>query len=91
MDRKTVAADRTHDALVAFLDAHLGAPRNDDVGPMLGQASLLRELPAVDVDARSLLLCSDAINAALTSEATREPLAAAPAVGRDARRTTHTS
>jgi hypothetical protein len=72
MHSTMVFADGTHDALVAFLDEHLGAPRNADVGPLFGQASLIRDLPPRVADAQSLQLCIDAVNVALSSEAIRE-------------------
>ena len=76
MQRKTFPADRTHDALVAFLEQHVGTPRTGDVGPLFGQASVIRDLTVRGDDARSRRLCVDAVNLALTSEAMREAPAA---------------
>jgi hypothetical protein len=59
-----------HDALVAFLDSHLGEAHRDDVGPLFGQASEIRDHGVADAEVKRLW--NEAVNAAVSSEATRE-------------------
>lgn len=70
MQRRLVPSTRTHDALVAFLDSHVGTPWRDDVGPLLGQASMIRDSGLAD--ARVMRYWNEAVNAAVSSEAVRE-------------------
>jgi hypothetical protein len=57
------------DELAAFLDAHVGAPWRDDVGPWIGQASILRATGIPD--AETLRLWNAAVTAAVSTEAVR--------------------
>ncbi len=59
-----------HDALVAFLDSHIGAAYRDDVGPLFGQASEIRDHGVADAEVKRLW--NEAVNVAVSSEATRE-------------------
>lgn len=70
MQRNVLAETRTHDALVAFLDEHAGATYANDVGPLIGQACELRDHPSADAGTRRWW--QEAVNVALTSEASRE-------------------
>ena len=65
--------------LSAFLDSHLGGTYRDDVGPLFGQASAIRDHVFADETTRRW---HEAVNAALSSEASRE----APAQRRATRR-----
>ena len=58
---------RTHDALVAFLDSHVGAQYRDDVGPLFGQASEIRDHGIADAEVKRYW--NEAVNVALSSEA----------------------
>jgi hypothetical protein len=59
-----------HEALVEFLDSHLGAPYVDDVGPLFGQASEIRDHGIADAEA--MRLWNEAVNVAVSSEAMRD-------------------
>ena len=59
-----------HDALVAFLDLHAGETHSDDVGPLFGQASVIRDHGIADPESKRLWYT--AVNAAVSSEAMRE-------------------
>ena len=63
------AAD-LREALALFVDQHVGAPWRDDIGPLIGQASLLRQsgLP----DEETLRLWNAAVRAAVSSDVARE-------------------
>ena len=63
-----------HDALVAFLDLHVGETYRDDVGPLFGQASVIRDHGVADAESKRLW--NTAVNVAVSSEATREGSAA---------------
>ena len=63
-----------HDALVAFLDSHAGETHSDDVGPLFGQASVIRDHGIADAESKRLW--NMAVNVAVSSEATREGTAA---------------
>jgi hypothetical protein len=71
MQRHAASPDRVHDALSAFLELHVGAPRSADVGPLFGQAAWLRDF-AVPEDTQADRLLHDAFNVALSSDAIRE-------------------
>ena len=58
------------EALVAFLDLHVGAAYRDDVGPLFGQASVIRDHGIADAESKRLL--NEAMNVAVSSEAMRE-------------------
>ena len=55
--------------LSTFLDSHVGGTYRDDVGPLFGQANEIRNHRFADQTSRRW---HEAVNAALTSEATRE-------------------
>jgi hypothetical protein len=55
--------------LSAFLDSHLGGTYRDDVGPLFGQASAIRDHVFADETSRRW---HEAVNAAVSSEASRE-------------------
>jgi hypothetical protein len=59
-----------HDALVAFLDSHIGETYRDDVGPLFGQASEIRDHGVADAEVKRLW--NEAVNVAVSSEATRD-------------------
>ena len=80
MQRTLTPPDRTHDALVAFLDSHVGAAFRDDVGPLLGQASLIRDSGFADADVQHYW--NDAVSAAVSSEAVCEQRGRAKAIRR---------
>lgn len=58
------------EALAVFLDQHVGAPWRDDIGPLIGQASLLRQCGLPDEE--TLRLWNAAVRAAVSSDAMRE-------------------
>lgn len=60
----------TREALTIFLDEHVGAPWRDDIGPLIGQASLLRQCGLPDEE--TLRLWNAAVRAAVSSDAMRE-------------------
>lgn len=70
MQRRLAASIRTHDALVAFLDSHLGAQHSDDIGPLFGQASEIRDHGIADAGSRRRW--NEAVNVAVSSEAMRD-------------------
>jgi len=55
--------------LSAFLDSHLGGTYRDDVGPLFGQASAIRDHVFADENTRRW---HEAVNVAVSSEAARE-------------------
>jgi hypothetical protein len=55
--------------LSAFLDSHLGGTYRDDVGPLFGQASAIRDHVFADENSRRW---HEAVNVAVSSEASRE-------------------
>jgi hypothetical protein len=55
--------------LSAFLDSHLGGTYRDDVGPLFGQASAIRDNVFADETSRRW---HEAVNVAVSSEASRE-------------------
>lgn len=59
-----------HDALVAFLDSHIGEAYRDDVGPLLGQASEIRDHGVADAEMKRWW--NEAVNVAVSSEAIRK-------------------
>lgn len=67
MQRRLASPTRMHDALVAFLDSHLGAPHRDDVGPLFGQASVIRDHGVADAESKRLW--NAAVSVAVSSEA----------------------
>ena len=69
MQQRVDPSARTRDALTAFLEAHVGVALRDDVGPLIGQASVLRILDTPD--AETLRHWNAAVNAAVSSEAVR--------------------
>jgi hypothetical protein len=70
MQRRLTSSTRTHDALVAFLDSHVGGQHSDDVGPLFGQASVIRDRGIADAEVERFW--NEAVNVALSSEAIRE-------------------
>lgn len=69
MQRRLASSTRTHDALVAFLDSHVGEQHSDDVGPLFGQASVIRDRGIADSEVKRFW--NEAMNVALSSEAMR--------------------
>lgn len=63
-------AGDTREALALFLEKHVGAPWRDDVGPLIGQASLLRQNGLPDEEA--LRMWNEAVRAAVSSDAARD-------------------
>ena len=59
-----------HDALVVFLESHAGETHSDDVGPLFGQASVIRDHGIADAESKRLW--HTAVNVAVSSEAMRE-------------------
>lgn len=59
----------TRDALAAFLDAHIGVPWRDDIGPLIGLATVARDRGVPD--AETLGYWDAAVSAAVSSEAAR--------------------
>lgn len=55
--------------LSAFLDSHAGGTYRDDVGPLFGQASAIRDHTFAGASVRGW---HEAVNVALSSEASRE-------------------
>jgi hypothetical protein len=84
MQRKTNPVAATPSALAAFLDAHLGAIERNDVGPLLGQAALMRERGAASFVTTAQTQAG--LNAALTGGAPTLPWKAARAAPHVARR-----
>jgi hypothetical protein len=70
MQRRLTSSTRMHDALVAFLDSHIGEAHSDDVGPLFGQASEIRDHGFADAEVKRLW--NEAVNVAVSSEAIRE-------------------
>lgn len=71
MARKSIASSaHKHDALAAFLKSHVGTAFSDDVGPLFGQAALVRESGVPDAGMRRYW--NDAVSAALTAEASSD-------------------
>lgn len=70
MERSSTVATRTRSALNAFLDSHIGGTYRDDVGPLFGQASEIRDHGFADETSRRW---HEAVNVAVSSEASREP------------------
>lgn len=68
MNRSTFTT-RTRSALSAFLDSHVGDTFRDDIGPLLGQMSEIRDHGLVDETSRRW---REAVNAAVASEALRD-------------------
>jgi hypothetical protein len=71
MERSTTGPTRMRNALSAFLESHLGGTYRDDVGPLLGQASVIREHGYAGATPRRW---HEAVNVAVSSEASRERL-----------------
>ena len=71
MQRQLASPDRVRDALSAFLEMHVGAPRSGDVGPLFGQAAWLRDV-SLPEDVQSDRALHDAFNIALSSDAIRQ-------------------
>ena len=65
-----VRVEDSRDALAIFVDAHVGTPWRDDIGPLIGQASILRQhgLP----DEETLRLWNAAVRAAVSGDAPRD-------------------
>ena len=70
MQRRLASSMPMHDALVAFLDLHVGAQFRDDVGPLFGQASEIRDHGIADAEVKRYW--NKAVNVAVSSEAMRE-------------------
>ena len=71
MQRSRTSTSPARDDLATFLDQHVGAPWRDDVGPWIGQASILRATGIPD--AETLRLWNAAVTAAVSPEAVRVP------------------
>ena len=56
-------------ALATFLDSHAGVTHRDDVGPLLGQVSEIRDHGTFDATSRRW---HEAVNVAVSSEAVRD-------------------
>lgn len=70
MHPRFALSTRLHNELVAFLDSHAGASYSDDVGPLFGQASEIRDHGIADAQTRRFW--NQAVNVAVSSEAVRE-------------------
>ena len=70
MQPRLATSTRLHNQLVAFLDSHAGVSYNDDVGPLFGQASVIRDYGVADAQTRRFW--NQAVNVAVSSEAIRE-------------------
>jgi len=67
MERK-ITVPRMHDALSAFLDSHVGTAYRDDVGPLFGQVSEIRDHRFANATSPRF---HEAVNVAVSSEAMR--------------------
>ena len=70
MQQIVLSSPLPRDALADFLDAHVGRPWRDDIGPLIGQASLIRNFGVPDAD--TMRYWNTAVNAAVSSEAARD-------------------